>query len=151
MPLLLANSKGRFSAAPLGLQVGWSAYTKATTGSGLPAGPSGLLGAVEGFAYLSLLAGKCCHLAISACQPRCNASPALQVMDDTRLRKLSYLKKRVRKQYSVNSSMVCHVRCRDRCLCILFAGLVTQDLLPLKHLLKRAAFRCQHCTRCLRS
>lgn len=27
------------------------------TGSGLPAGPSGLLGAVEGFSYLSLLAG----------------------------------------------------------------------------------------------
>lgn len=27
------------------------------TGSGLPAGPAGLLGAVEGFSYLSLLAG----------------------------------------------------------------------------------------------
>ena len=38
--------------------VGWSAYTKATTGSGLPAGPAGLLGAVEGFSYLSLLAGE---------------------------------------------------------------------------------------------
>ncbi len=37
--------------------VGWSAATKASTGSGLPAGPSGLLGAVEGFSYLSLLAG----------------------------------------------------------------------------------------------
>jgi hypothetical protein len=37
--------------------VGWSAATKASTGSGLPAGPAGLLGAVEGFSYLSLLAG----------------------------------------------------------------------------------------------
>ena len=37
--------------------VGWSAYTKAKTGSGLPPGPAGLLGAVEGFSYLSLLAG----------------------------------------------------------------------------------------------
>jgi hypothetical protein len=31
--------------------------SKAQTGSGLPAGPAGLLGAVEGFSYLSLLAG----------------------------------------------------------------------------------------------
>lgn len=37
--------------------VAWSLYTKATTGSGLPAGPAGLLGAVEGFSYLSLLGG----------------------------------------------------------------------------------------------
>ena len=37
--------------------IGWSAYTKATTGSGLPAGPSGLLGAAEGFSYLALLSG----------------------------------------------------------------------------------------------
>lgn len=37
--------------------VGWSAYTKVQTGSGLPAGPSGLLGAAEGFSYLALLAG----------------------------------------------------------------------------------------------
>jgi len=37
--------------------VGWSAYTKATTGSGLPAGPSGLLGGAEGLSYLSLLGG----------------------------------------------------------------------------------------------
>lgn len=36
----------------------WSAYTKATTGSGLPAGPAGLLGAAEGFSYLSLLGGE---------------------------------------------------------------------------------------------
>lgn len=36
--------------------IGWSAYTKVSTGSGLPAGPSGLLGASEGFAYLALLA-----------------------------------------------------------------------------------------------
>ena len=37
--------------------IGWSAYTKATTGSGLPAGPSGLLGAAEGFSDLALLSG----------------------------------------------------------------------------------------------
>ena len=37
--------------------VAWSAATKASTGSGLPAGPAGLLGAVEGLSYLSLLAG----------------------------------------------------------------------------------------------
>jgi hypothetical protein len=39
--------------------VAWSAYTKATTGSGLPAGPSGLLGAAEGLSYLALVAGTC--------------------------------------------------------------------------------------------
>ena len=40
----------------LGL-VAWSAATKASTGSGLPAGPFGLLGASEGVSYLSLLGG----------------------------------------------------------------------------------------------
>ena len=35
----------------------WSAVTKAKTGSGLPAGPAGLLGAAEGCSYLSLLGG----------------------------------------------------------------------------------------------
>lgn len=34
---------------------GWSIYTKVSTGSGLPPGPSGLLGAVEGISYLSLV------------------------------------------------------------------------------------------------
>lgn len=38
--------------------VAWSLYTKVSTGSGLPAGPSGLLGAVEGFSYLTVLACK---------------------------------------------------------------------------------------------
>jgi hypothetical protein len=38
--------------------IGWSIATKVRTGSGLPAGPSGLLGAVEGFSYLSLLGGE---------------------------------------------------------------------------------------------
>lgn len=38
--------------------VAWSIYTKVSTGSGLPPGPSGLLGAVEGITYLSLLAGE---------------------------------------------------------------------------------------------
>lgn len=37
--------------------IGWSIYTKVSTGSGLPQGPSGLLGAVEGVSYLSLLVG----------------------------------------------------------------------------------------------
>jgi hypothetical protein len=36
--------------------VAWSASTKAKTGRGLPNGPYGLLGAVEGITYLSLLA-----------------------------------------------------------------------------------------------
>jgi hypothetical protein len=40
----------------LGL-VGWSLYTKKQTGSGLPAGPGGLLGAAEGFSYLALAIG----------------------------------------------------------------------------------------------
>ena len=35
--------------------IGWSVYTKVSTGSGLPAGPAGLLGAAEGFSYLALL------------------------------------------------------------------------------------------------
>lgn len=35
--------------------VGWSLYTKVKTGSGLPAGPSGLLGAIEGTSFLTLL------------------------------------------------------------------------------------------------
>lgn len=37
--------------------VAWSLYTKVKTGSGLPVGPSGLLGAAEGFSYLSLVVG----------------------------------------------------------------------------------------------
>ena len=37
--------------------VAWSLYTKVETGSGLPAGPSGVLGAAEGFSYLSLVIG----------------------------------------------------------------------------------------------
>jgi len=36
--------------------VGWSVTTKARTGSGLPAGPYGLLGAAEGVAYLTVAA-----------------------------------------------------------------------------------------------
>ena len=36
---------------------GYSVYTKVTTGSGLPAGPYGLVGAVEGIAWLSALGG----------------------------------------------------------------------------------------------
>lgn len=43
--------------AVLGI-VAWSAATKARTGSGLPPGPAGLLGAVEGVSYLSLLGGE---------------------------------------------------------------------------------------------
>lgn len=36
--------------------VGWSLRTKASTGTGLPPGRLGLLGAAEGLSYLSLLA-----------------------------------------------------------------------------------------------
>ena len=39
----------------LGL-IGWSVSTKVKTGSGLPAGPAGVLGAAEGLSYLALLA-----------------------------------------------------------------------------------------------
>jgi len=35
--------------------IGWSVYTKVKTGSGLPSGPFGLLGAVEGLSYLTLV------------------------------------------------------------------------------------------------
>jgi hypothetical protein len=38
--------------------IAWSLATKAKTGSGLPPGPGGLLGAVEGVSYLSLLGGE---------------------------------------------------------------------------------------------
>jgi hypothetical protein len=41
----------------LGGVVIWSAATKIRTGKGLPAGPGGVLGAVEGLAYLLALAG----------------------------------------------------------------------------------------------
>ena len=37
--------------------VAWSLFTKVQTGRGLPSGPGGLLGAAEGFSYLSLVAG----------------------------------------------------------------------------------------------
>ncbi|KAJ1629518.1 hypothetical protein T492DRAFT_593733, partial [Pavlovales sp. CCMP2436] len=39
------------------LLIGWSLFTKVTTGKGLPAGPFGLLGAAEGLSYLAALAG----------------------------------------------------------------------------------------------
>jgi hypothetical protein len=37
--------------------VAYSLYVKVSTGKGLPAGPSGLLGAVEGLSYLALVGG----------------------------------------------------------------------------------------------
>ena len=37
--------------------VAYSLYVKVNTGKGLPAGPSGLLGAVEGLSYLALVGG----------------------------------------------------------------------------------------------
>jgi hypothetical protein len=37
--------------------VAYSAWTKAKTGSGLPAGPGGVLGLAEGLAYLLVVAG----------------------------------------------------------------------------------------------
>ncbi|MED6155678.1 hypothetical protein PIB30_007187 [Stylosanthes scabra] len=36
--------------------IGWSLYTLKTTGCGLPSGPAGSIGALEGFSYLSLVA-----------------------------------------------------------------------------------------------
>ena len=52
--LSLRGVEGVSYLAVLGI-IGWSIYTKVSTGSGLPAGPSGLLGAAEGFSYLALL------------------------------------------------------------------------------------------------
>ena len=46
-----------FSLAPFSIHPSSPPTLQAKTGSGLPAGPAGLLGAVEGFSYLSLLAG----------------------------------------------------------------------------------------------
>ena len=37
--------------------VGWSLWTKTTTGSGLPAGPIGLLGLAEGLSFLAAAVG----------------------------------------------------------------------------------------------
>jgi hypothetical protein len=50
------NLQGISYLVVLGL-IGWSITTKVSTGSGLPAGPTGLLGAAEGVSYLTLLAG----------------------------------------------------------------------------------------------
>jgi len=52
--------------------------SKATTGEGLPAGPLGLLGALEGLSYLTIVAGLgvLAYLGLSAgCVP--NAQPLL--------------------------------------------------------------------------
>ncbi len=54
--LCVLHTEGVSYLVILGI-IAWSAYTKVSTGTGLPPGPSGLLGAVEGFSYLSLLAG----------------------------------------------------------------------------------------------
>ncbi len=55
--------------------IAWSVYTKSKTGSGLPAGPAGLLGAVEGVSYLSLLAGGAPEPARLPACPACVARP----------------------------------------------------------------------------
>jgi hypothetical protein len=62
--------------------IGWSIATKVRTGSGLPAGPSGLLGAVEGVSYLSLLGGEdpaaaCAQQLLSVLSPAMHASDGL--------------------------------------------------------------------------
>jgi hypothetical protein len=51
---ILGGLEGLSYLAVLGM-VAWSLKTKVSTGSGLPAGPSGLIGAAEGVAYLALL------------------------------------------------------------------------------------------------
>lgn len=51
------NAEGISYLVVLGI-IAWSISTKVKTGSGLPAGPNGLLGAVEGISYLSLLGGE---------------------------------------------------------------------------------------------
>ena len=52
-PALVASGVFGCVAAPV---VIWSAYTLATTGEGLPPGPSGALGALEGVSYLVVVA-----------------------------------------------------------------------------------------------
>ena len=52
-PALVVGGLFGCVAAPV---VIWSAYTLATTGEGLPPGPSGALGAVEGVSYLVVVA-----------------------------------------------------------------------------------------------
>lgn len=51
---ILGGLEGLAYLAVLGM-VAWSLKTKVSTGSGLPAGPAGLIGASEGLAYLSAL------------------------------------------------------------------------------------------------
>jgi hypothetical protein len=48
--------QGACVAAVLGI-FSWSIWTKAKTGSGLPPGPAGMLGAAEGLSFLTVLAG----------------------------------------------------------------------------------------------
>jgi len=50
----LLFEQGASFAVILGIVI-WSALTKAKTGSGLPAGPAGLLGSAEGMSYLTVL------------------------------------------------------------------------------------------------
>ena len=51
---ILGGLEGLSYLAVLGM-VAWSLKVKVSTGSGLPAGPSGLIGASEGLAYLAVL------------------------------------------------------------------------------------------------
>lgn len=51
---ILGGLEGLAYLAVLGM-VAWSLKVKVSTGSGLPAGPSGLIGASEGLAYLAVL------------------------------------------------------------------------------------------------
>mmetsp|Transcript_12824 Transcript_12824/g.36795 ORF Transcript_12824/g.36795 Transcript_12824/m.36795 type:complete len:140 (-) Transcript_12824:1709-2128(-) len=51
---VLGGLEGLSYLAVLGM-VAWSLKVKVSTGSGLPAGPSGLIGASEGLAYLAVL------------------------------------------------------------------------------------------------
>jgi hypothetical protein len=53
---LLGAAEGVSYLAVVGVVV-YSLVTKIRTGSGLPAGPGGVLGAAEGLSYLSIVAG----------------------------------------------------------------------------------------------
>ena len=43
--------------------VATSVYVKSTTGTGLPAGPAGLLGAAEGLSFLAIVGGIAAYIA----------------------------------------------------------------------------------------
>ena len=67
-------------ARPLGSWVGAAVVSKVTTGSGLPAGPAGMIGLAEGLSFLSVTAGVAV-LAYTAAGPQGCVPNALPIAD----------------------------------------------------------------------